>query len=342
MNTLSESAGAWRPTVQVAAIPDRAPDPAKAAAASGRTDEEFKLFGEDGFTFMDFLDILNPLQHIPVIGTLYRQLSGDRIDPGSRVLGSTLFFGPFGAIASIGDVLIQDATGKDIGEHMMALFENKSPDKETVAEAGTATAQVADAAPTLATATATAAGQEPVDPVTHWARGEIAYRNAIAAKVQASRAAPAATGADAVFHRGQAMTTAPVMPFAPVAGKGANREWAALTTPVDAAGAAPTTATTQTVPYRERNAAAREATSIIRHSRKSAALWAAANYGRPERTPERTDGERKANQGRPAPFGAVAADGGWFTDAMLSAYEKYRTDGGQALNPPAHAVDLMH
>ena len=50
--------------------------PAGAVAA----EKPFTLFGEDGFTFADFLDIINPLQHIPVLSTLYRHLTGDTID----------------------------------------------------------------------------------------------------------------------------------------------------------------------------------------------------------------------------------------------------------------------
>ncbi|MBT5013959.1 MAG: hypothetical protein HON02_05865, partial [Rhodospirillaceae bacterium] len=39
--------------------------------------DQFHAFGADGFTFLDFLDIINPLQHIPVVGSLYRDMTGD-------------------------------------------------------------------------------------------------------------------------------------------------------------------------------------------------------------------------------------------------------------------------
>ncbi|MBT5663730.1 MAG: hypothetical protein HOJ06_00205, partial [Rhodospirillaceae bacterium] len=45
------------------------------------------FFGEDGLTFGDVLDIINPLQHIPVVSTLYRELTGDEISPGARMAG---------------------------------------------------------------------------------------------------------------------------------------------------------------------------------------------------------------------------------------------------------------
>ena len=80
------------------------------------------LFGKDGFTFFDFLDIINPLQHIPVISTIYRSITGDQIDPGSRIAGATLFGGPLGGALASMDVAIKHQTGLDIVEHSVAFF----------------------------------------------------------------------------------------------------------------------------------------------------------------------------------------------------------------------------
>lgn len=85
-------------------------------------DKEFKLFGKDGFTFFDFLDIVNPLQHIPVVNTIYRSLTGDQIDPGSKIAGGTVFGGPFGTVLAGVDVAVEHGTGKDIADHAMAFF----------------------------------------------------------------------------------------------------------------------------------------------------------------------------------------------------------------------------
>ena len=49
--------------------------------ASSQDDGGFHAFGPDGFTFLDMLDIINPLQHIPVVSTLYRAITGDTIEP---------------------------------------------------------------------------------------------------------------------------------------------------------------------------------------------------------------------------------------------------------------------
>ena len=130
MNTISESASPWRANVELAVAPTSTSATSATSAKdapkvdNGEEAGGFKLFGDDGFTFLDFLDIINPLQHIPIIGTLYRQMTGDTLDPGSRVIGGTLFLGPFGTVASLANVIIDDATGKDMGEHVLAFFED--------------------------------------------------------------------------------------------------------------------------------------------------------------------------------------------------------------------------
>ena len=45
---------------------------------------------EEGITFGDVVDIINPLQHIPIVSTIYRMATNDDAGMGSRILG-----GPF-------------------------------------------------------------------------------------------------------------------------------------------------------------------------------------------------------------------------------------------------------
>ena len=80
------------------------------------------LFGKDGFTFFDFLDIINPLQHVPVISTIYRSITGDQIDPGSRIAGATFFGGPLGGVLASMDVVLKHKTGLGIVEHTATFF----------------------------------------------------------------------------------------------------------------------------------------------------------------------------------------------------------------------------
>lgn len=87
-----------------------------------RNNDSFQAFGADGFTFLDFLDIINPLQHIPFVNTLYQNLTGDEIDPGSRIAGGTLFGGPIGTVVAMANVAVEHNTGQDLGDHMLALI----------------------------------------------------------------------------------------------------------------------------------------------------------------------------------------------------------------------------
>lgn len=81
---------------------------------------------DDEPSFWDVLDVINPLQHIPVISNLYREMTGDQIGVGARLVGGTLFGGPLGLIASAVDCVVEESTGKDSGGHVLALFRDES------------------------------------------------------------------------------------------------------------------------------------------------------------------------------------------------------------------------
>jgi hypothetical protein len=83
-----------------------------------KTPEE-SLFGEDGFGFGDFLDLINPLQHIPVVGTIYRRITGDDISAASKVVGGAIFGGAMGLAFSAFDAVIKEQNGKDLGETVL-------------------------------------------------------------------------------------------------------------------------------------------------------------------------------------------------------------------------------
>ena len=74
---------------------------------------DFKLFGADGFNFRDVLDLVNPLQHIPVVGNLYRHLTGDIAAPAIRIAGGALFGGPLGAAFAAATVLLKEIVAPD-------------------------------------------------------------------------------------------------------------------------------------------------------------------------------------------------------------------------------------
>ena len=100
-----------------------------------QNNKSIKPFGQDGMSFLDFLDVINPLQHIPLISTLYRSVTGDEIDPASKLMGGSLYWGPIGAVTSLVDVMIEFSTGKDIGEHMLDITKGDHADVKTAAHA---------------------------------------------------------------------------------------------------------------------------------------------------------------------------------------------------------------
>jgi hypothetical protein len=73
------------------------------------------------FGFSDLLDMANPLHHIPLIGTLYRNLSGDSIQPISRIIGGGIYGGGAGAAGGIVNMIAEYETGRDIPENLIHL-----------------------------------------------------------------------------------------------------------------------------------------------------------------------------------------------------------------------------
>ncbi len=120
--------------------PDFAPSGGEASTSAAEAPVDGTQFwGADGFTFADFLDIINPLQHLPIIGPIYRAITGDTISPAARIAGGILFGGPVGLIAAVANQAVDEATGRDLGEHAIAMVTGEADD-----EAETA---VADGAP---------------------------------------------------------------------------------------------------------------------------------------------------------------------------------------------------
>lgn len=84
---------------------------------------------EQEFGFADLLDMVNPLQHIPVVGTLYRELTGDTIRPIGQIVGGAVFGGPLGAAGGLVNAIVREETGKDLTGNAMALMlEGRMPE----------------------------------------------------------------------------------------------------------------------------------------------------------------------------------------------------------------------
>ena len=105
--------------------PDREPGVATAEAA--------------GLDFWDLVDVINPLQHIPIVSSLYRALTGDTIKPAMMVFGGALFGGPVGFLAGVASAVIEQTTGREPGAQLIALLRGETSPAtplETLAASG--------------------------------------------------------------------------------------------------------------------------------------------------------------------------------------------------------------
>lgn len=106
-------------------------------AATPHNDDSQAVTGDDeAFGFFDLLDMVNPLQHIPIVSSLYRSITGDEIKPVARIIGGTVFGGPAGGAMSLANVIIEEETGKDITGNVIAMVQgdgmewrNHTPDQ---------------------------------------------------------------------------------------------------------------------------------------------------------------------------------------------------------------------
>ena len=74
------------------------------------------------FGFADLVDMVNPLQHIPVADHLYRAMTGDTIKPISKLIGSSLFGGPLGAGGAVVNMIVERETGDDMTGNAFAMM----------------------------------------------------------------------------------------------------------------------------------------------------------------------------------------------------------------------------
>lgn len=301
---------------------DNAAKPAPdAPAAPTQKEKEFRLFSEDGITVADVIDIINPLQHIPIVSSLYRHLTGDEINVAPRVIGDTLLFGPIGAAFSVVNVALSAITGKDVGEHVIAFLEKNANQEPTL---------IVDA------------DRESIS--SRWLKDTGAVR-------VADTSAPATPATEAAAPATIPPALAALLPegATPVGA----RQVAFAETALRPAAFAPTPAAVSAAPEPEPAAAkpalvaapssGAAAYARLLEQRQQQDAWSATKaYRRPDpmagivakRTPAYVAGQL-------AP-GATAPDGGWFSDTMLSALAKYQENAKLRSDPPPASVDIVH
>jgi hypothetical protein len=100
----------------VKSTPPSKETPATAPAAASTDTDSSPL------TFDDLIDTLNPLQHIPVLNTLYRALTGDKISDVARVAGGALYGGVIGLVTAVASAVVHQTTGRDPGDHVLVAL----------------------------------------------------------------------------------------------------------------------------------------------------------------------------------------------------------------------------
>lgn len=105
--------------------------PSVAAPQAPSADQKNAASSSDwDFSFHNLLDIINPLEHLPVIGTLYRAITGTHIGMPEKIAGDALYGGLWGAVASVADTMFEAVTGKDFGATVLALFTGSHQDTQ--------------------------------------------------------------------------------------------------------------------------------------------------------------------------------------------------------------------
>ncbi len=122
-------------TQSIAALPTSAPlrEPdADSPVIEHDAMEQVKFWSSDeGGSFHDVLDTVNPLQHTPVVSTIYRAVTGDEIGLAPRLIGAAIFGGPLGISLAGMSALFEEASGGNVGEHVAALFDDVAEGVDT-------------------------------------------------------------------------------------------------------------------------------------------------------------------------------------------------------------------
>lgn len=284
-------------------------------SAAKKSEDGFSLFGKDGPSFGDIVDIINPFQHIPLLSNIYRDMLGDTISPAARIAGSALFFGPIGAAFAVANVALQGVTGKDAGDHMVAFMkEHGTPAETAVADAGASAVKTevkpstnAETIPEAMMETAAGATPAPVAVASLLPPG--------AMPIEGRRVEFKAEALRPIGFAGPA--AAPTAPFQQLI-QDIKAGGTTLSADADA----------KVVPPSPKKAAAAYA------ALKADAASASIANPRPGTATIMPKPAPRATADTVAP-GATANGGGWFTDAMLSALKKYEATEKPANKPAA-------
>lgn len=102
--------------------------PYGASPAGALTGAPAKADRQGPLGFADMVDIINPLQQIPIVGDIYRSISGDEISDGARYAGSALYGVALGGPIGMGAFMASTMVSQFAEEQ--GLFSSKQPSME--------------------------------------------------------------------------------------------------------------------------------------------------------------------------------------------------------------------
>ena len=121
MSTVSNPINA--PTQAQHKLNSRAVDASIKSFAGGKVDTSATPTNLVEPTWQDALDMVNPLQQIPIVGDIYRTLSGDRISGLARVVGGFMWGGITGGFAAAASAAYAETNNdQSPGEQMVAAL----------------------------------------------------------------------------------------------------------------------------------------------------------------------------------------------------------------------------
>ena len=176
-------------------------------SAANAASAEARATGDDeGFSFTDVLSMLNPLQYLPVLGSIYRASTGDTIPEAVRDVGSLVVSaftgGPIGVAIGAVTIALEKIAGIDPDQLAQTVLSGLGliSDKGEKAASGAAadTAAPGTAAPGTVAAGTVAAGIGRFVPWTR--RQRAAYASSALATAVPGAAFTGAAGLKSAFH----------------------------------------------------------------------------------------------------------------------------------------------
>lgn len=125
-----------------------AQSPATLASAAPTAAATATQASDPPISFDDLVDVVNPLQHLPIVSTLYRHYTHDEIKPLPKIAGDALYGGWMGLASSVADYAFERLTGKGFGDTVLAMVtgDDTSASKTAVASAAPSAKPAASAA----------------------------------------------------------------------------------------------------------------------------------------------------------------------------------------------------